>query len=322
MKIAKHSVNHLGVKRSALLALVVIATSVPLAALAEPPDANHYPIHLSGKYAVDDQFVFRTTMTDKYDYQYSYVNGMVQRLDPVKTVYEFEGAVRIISVDSKKQPVKSAFTVKKFSRADQNDAPVEVLPSGTVLIVDGAAKNPQTHKYETGFSLVKGELTPEQLQAAQALIGAGAPDSPTEDEMWGTRGPKPVGESWPLNVESVSKGSSMGLEQWVLTPDHSKSSMTLLGAETLEGKPWIRTKLSASSNKRQPIDGQPAPRAASLQYNAEIMVPVEPKSPSFMIRIDAVSVDVTDEKGPAGEPARLRTIDTWHIDYSLTPLTK
>ncbi len=102
----------------------------------------------------------------------------------------FEGRVEILKIDAKQRPIRLAFTVEKFAKME-GGVTIELLKPGSLVVVDGAEKQP--------ISLKDGSIESTAREAFELVYSAHKPESPTDDEIFGTKDEKNIGDSWPIN---------------------------------------------------------------------------------------------------------------------------
>ena len=132
---------------------------------------------------------------------------------------EFQGRAEILAVDGKGRPIRIAFTVERFTKAEGGNV-VELLKPGSVIVADGSLKVP--------LSLKEGEMGEAARQAFGVLHSPHKPGDLTDDEVFGTTEPKSIGDSWPMNSKLASE--DLGKTGPQIPPER------LLGTTTLAGK--------------------------------------------------------------------------------------
>ncbi|HET6246240.1 MAG TPA: hypothetical protein VFE47_00945 [Tepidisphaeraceae bacterium] len=158
---------------------------------------------------------------------------------------ELEGTLEILQVDSKGSPTKLSLTVKKCAKTGADAA--EILPAGAVVVAeesDGKSK----------FTLKDGELTPEQSEALSLLVSVAAPDSPTDDEAFGSAQPRKPGDSWDVNREKIAE--SANAHGVVVKADDIQGKVTMGPVTKVADKTYLNYKGEFSVDKLTvPIPG-------------------------------------------------------------------
>jgi hypothetical protein len=116
-------------------------------------------------------------------------------------------------VDASGEPVRVALTVAKFTKLE-NGATSELLPPGSVVLVDGGAADP--------VSLKDGKISDEVRKVFGVVYSPHKPGSATDDDVFGTKEPKSFGDSWPINAK--------------LAAEDAKKSGIEIPAERLQGR--------------------------------------------------------------------------------------
>lgn len=109
---------------------------------------------------------------------------------------EFEGLAEILTVDGKGEAIRIAFTVEQFIKTEDGEA-IELLKPGSVILADGSLKEP--------ISLKDGEIGAAARKAFGLVHAPHKPGDVTDDDVFGTKEPKSIGESWPMNSRLASE---------------------------------------------------------------------------------------------------------------------
>ena len=102
----------------------------------------------------------------------------------------FEGRALVVEVDSRSRPVKIVFTVDKFTKVEAGAA-IALLKAGTVIVADG--------KQDPPIFLQDGVLEKSVLEALHLVYAIHKPNDFTDDDIFGARELKSVGQRWPMN---------------------------------------------------------------------------------------------------------------------------
>ena len=119
-------------------------------------------------------------------------------------------AARVLAVDSTSSPTRIEYAIEscRQTAAGKTD---EVLAPGRRVVAE--VRNGQTL-----FADEAGEpLPPETRESLSAVLSAHVPESPTDDQIFGTRERKRVGDEWPINSDAAAH-------------DLSKSGLSVLAA--------------------------------------------------------------------------------------------
>jgi hypothetical protein len=134
----------------------------------------------------------------------------------------FQGKAEVLAVDQVGRPYKLAMTVEKFLKSE-GGATTDLLPAGSVVVTDGSVEQP--------ISLRGGVLEDSVREAFAVVFSTHKPDDVTDDEIFGSREAKAVGDSWPMNVASAAenvKGAGI-----VLPVASTSGSVSLVAKEKL-----------------------------------------------------------------------------------------
>ena len=130
----------------------------------------------------------------------------------------FQGRADVLEVDGKQQPFKIAFTVERFTKIE-GGVTIDLLKSGSVIIADGSQQQPIS---------VKDSTTEESVRDAFELIYfPDQPDAFTDDEIFGTKEAKGIGDSWSINPALLSAS----LKGMITVPEGHLSGMVSLVAK-------------------------------------------------------------------------------------------
>jgi hypothetical protein len=130
----------------------------------------------------------------------------------------FQGRADVLEVDGKQQPFKIAFTVERFTKIE-GGVTIDLLKSGSVIIADGSQQQPIS---------VKNSTTEESVRDAFELIYfPDQPDAFTDDEIFGTKEAKGIGDSWSINPALLSAS----LKGMITVPEGHLSGLVSLVAK-------------------------------------------------------------------------------------------
>lgn len=176
-------------------------------------DAQNYAVHMSKPVHAGQSYA---------------VTAAVTRLDKTLTgdrvlkaaefQVNFQGRADVLEVDGKQQPFKIAFTVERFTKIE-GGVTIDLLKSGSVIIADGSQQQPIS---------VKNSTTEESVRDAFELIYfPDQPDAFTDDEIFGTKEAKGIGDSWSINPALLSAS----LKGMITVPEGHLSGLVSLVAK-------------------------------------------------------------------------------------------
>jgi hypothetical protein len=210
-----------------------------------------------------------------------------------------EGTVEVLAVDDVGEESKVSCTVEKCTRISP-EGETELLPKGKVLIAEGQKK-------DTKFTLQDGTpLAEGASEALELVISLDTGDTLTDDDLFGTREKKAVGDTWPVAPEAVSKDAErVGV---VVRPGDVDGLFKLDGMEKAEGVDCLRLsgslkmkKLTRRADENDDDSGLPegfVVTGGSMEARYSGLFPVDASVGSLA---ESVSMTfVTDIKGKAG----------------------
>jgi hypothetical protein len=175
----------------ALAALIALG----VATLAQAVAAQDYEIKMDRPHKVGDEYAF--TSKGQSDDSSTITLGEKKVSDETKGFsYEIEARAKVLEVNEVGSPRKLSLTITKCTRTEGGKTVRIVEKSKTVVVF---RKDKQTVFEQDGQPLA-GPLA-EVLEDV-GPIGTG---SATNDEIFGTKERKRVGDHWPMNVEAAAK---------------------------------------------------------------------------------------------------------------------
>ena len=112
-----------------------------------------------------------------------------------------DGTVEVLKVDEKKRPVKLKLKIEKLSSADKPGIPeIEVFPIGSEVIIEAKGRR-------TVF-MFNGEVLPPETARILAMFISLPTGKVTDDDIFGTKEKKKVGDTWKLNKKEAAAGMS------------------------------------------------------------------------------------------------------------------
>jgi hypothetical protein len=130
----------------------------------------------------------------------------------------FQGRAEVIEVDRSGQPFKVAFTVKSLSKT-ANGETVDLVKPGTIILADGSLERP--------FSLKDGPVDQAVQDAFAVVYSAHKPNDVSDDDVFGSRTPRRIGESWPIDAAKGMK--SLAENGLIIAEGHLNGTTSLVG---------------------------------------------------------------------------------------------
>jgi len=159
------------------------------------------------------------------------MQGKVVREEKTALSAMFEGTVTVLKIDELKRESELKVVVSKCSKkVDGNDTAQEVLAKGVEFVV-------RLKGIEEEF-LIDGKVVSKELAEVLDVLFDLPEMKITEDDTFGTKDRKKVGDSWAMNSEMMAKGfASNGSE---VEAENIKGSMELEKVVEVDGKKCLR----------------------------------------------------------------------------------
>ena len=206
------------VARSLLLALALVASGSARAA-----DDTH-AVRLSRPTKVGDRY--RVDAKGKLVMQQRVAAaGQVAQSNETTIEVQLLAVATVLAVDSKAMATRVSYQVASCQRLKDGQTK-EIVPRGRTVVAE--------HKgQKTGFT-VDGEAAPAEVaEALGVVISAHEPESATDDDIFGTRDRKRVGEKWDINAPAAARDlSARGLK---LAPQDIAGHAKLEAVRTVDG---------------------------------------------------------------------------------------
>jgi hypothetical protein len=116
--------------------------------------------------------------------------------DEEKFSVECECVVTVLAVDGKGKPSKLSLQIEKLTRTDDSGVKELVSQGGTVTV---------SMQDDNEVSEMAGHRLSVPAQEAITVILPLSPNTPTDDELYGTDQPKKPGDRWPANTDLMAK---------------------------------------------------------------------------------------------------------------------
>lgn len=200
-------------------------------AFALPLAAQPYPIDLGRKHSVEKVQIMRVKTVEEQRLTTQGDQGPLNT-DLTHSQATLKARVERLSAWGAKI-YKARITVLEL-QVLLNGQPVDVVPNGTVLV----AENIQD---ETILSLPTGERLPEETQKHLRLVITALDDPEDNDGIFGSREPRNVGESWPVNSDLASK--KLREMDFQVPPEKITGKVKLLEATAVGRTPCLRLDL-------------------------------------------------------------------------------
>jgi hypothetical protein len=206
------------------------ASSTPIVAPTPPPPPPPPPTHkivLHRPSKVGDIF-HETTTVDKQESSVMKIGEQTKTKNESRHL-ELAAKVKILAVDALGQPTSTEYTIERFVAGQAPEQEVVIEP-GRVLTV--------TRGDEPTLELDRGRLSKQAKQDVEALLNTGEVKSITDDQVFGTKVPQPVGAAWP--IDSAAAAEALSEDKLRILPEGLSGTAKLLavreeaGGECLE----------------------------------------------------------------------------------------
>lgn len=243
------------------------ATASTLAAADEA-----YVIRLARPKKVGDRYRLDAKGTRR-DSQRLTVGGQPIGNEEKELSVHLVAAAKVLAVDAKSNATKIEYRVESCRKKTTSGqtTETEVLPAGRKVIVESIGG-------ETSFTTDPGKtLDTDTRDALKVVLSAHEPDSPTDDDIFGTRERQRVGDTWALNAAAAARDlSKKGLPV---------SAADVKGSVRLEGERTLDATKALEITARFRVEGMkvPVPEGTKLEksvmeavYNG--LFPADPQS--------------------------------------------
>lgn len=206
--------------RAMLLGLAMLGlTAVPVA-------AKDYKIKLDRPAKVGDRYRTWVTATKKEGLTIS-KDGTVLRQNDKTEKTTLQGVVSVQKVDKAGKLLKLQLKVEKFVDAKGD----ELLKKGDVVIAETIEK-------KTTYRLSEGTLSDDIKKRLSVVLKTKTRDGPSNDEAYGTKYRKKIGDSWKINSQAAGKSLK-------IAPKAISGSVKLEAVEKFEGHECLRISMKA-----------------------------------------------------------------------------
>jgi len=207
-----------------------IAPSPVASTAAEPaaealPDA--WPIVLHRRDHVGERYRM-TRVATEHRRSVLRVGGHIAREDELRRQVRLEGEVRVVAVNGAGKPTAREITIGE-AVLSEGGRTRELLPQGATLRASAGPRG------ESGpIEWVGGQLSEDDVEALRLVINTAARPV-TDDDVFGTDQPQPIGASWPIDAAVAARDLSK-IRALTVGPDGVSGSVSLLGVAEERGQ--------------------------------------------------------------------------------------
>ena len=171
--------------------LPLIGTIVLTLFIAETVQAQKYPIRLSSPDHIGKKS--HVSVIGSFNQEAaSTQNGSVLKSVSTNRLVIFEGREEVLSLDADGVALRESFTVEKFTNLENGVTGILLNP-GSVILTDGSQEKAKQ------IVLKNGVMSEAARTAFSWILAPHSPDRHSDDEIFGTKEPKAIGDSWPIN---------------------------------------------------------------------------------------------------------------------------
>lgn len=284
-----------------------------LAAAASALAADDYAILLTRPEKVGDRYRIDARGKSRQQQQIT-VGGKAAGNDDKQLEVHLVALATVLAVDEKLEASRVEYRVESCSQSSSGKTE-EVIPPGTKVVADSKGG-------ETSFTIGGRPVPPDVEEALKVVVSVHSSDSPTDDEIFGTRERKRIGEKW--GIQAADAAHSLSRSGLHISADNLKGSVQIDGLRTLDA---VKA-LEISAHIRADKVGLDAPQGMKvesgvLEADLSGLVPVDPKS---RVRLSdkmqmRMRVRVGGQKPETGEKVTLEVSMELSIEnnYSAAP---
>jgi len=259
--------------------LLVVSVAAPAVAADESYSVRlARPKKVGDTYRLDAKGMHRTQ-------QRIIVGGQLVGEEDKKQSVHLVAVATVLAVDTKSSATRIEYRIESLKASSSSLAEEEVLPAGRRIVAE--SKNGDT-AFTTDSPV---PLTPEAVEALKVVISAHVPESPTDDDIFGTNAKKHVGDTWGINAATAAR-------------DLAKSGLSVT-AEDLKGTVRLASVREAGGIKALEVSGDLRSDKIGLA------------APQGGILVEKTLME-GDFSGlvPADPQSRVQLSDTFHMRFS------
>ena len=164
--------------------------------LAVSIHAKDYEIRFFTPKKVGDKFSVDKSAEVSNDMAISMGDQVVNKKKVAFTA-KFAGEMKVLKLDDLKRPIEMELTVDALIRKSAGGEEVASLPKGSIVIL--------TKRLGHGVFLIDGKKASKDVSEILALFFSIPKTKVVDDDIFGTKDRKKVGDSWPINAAVAMK---------------------------------------------------------------------------------------------------------------------
>ena len=201
--------------------LIALALAAAVSTLSADED---YAIRLSRAQSVGDRYRLDAKGKTR-ERQRVTVGGQKTENNETEVSVHLVAAATVLAVDTKLQATRTEYRIESCRKSSSGKTE-EVLPAGSKVIAESKAG-------ETVFTIDGQPAAKETAEALKAVISGHDPDSPTDDEIFGTTDRKRIGDTW--SIDSATAARALSKREVSVSPKDLQGTVRLEGVRTING---------------------------------------------------------------------------------------
>jgi hypothetical protein len=252
------------------ISLVSGALTLPVAPCDAAQAAETHTVKLVRPYKVGSEYKTEATAFVKH----------WTGADVIASAGELRGTVKVLAVNEKTGAVtKLQCTVAKLAKDGK-----EVCPSGAVMVAERAPHQPST-------MTVNGQPVPlEVRELLGPMLGLGGPAATvSDDEVYGTDRPQPVGVARPIDKQFAER-QVVEDTRIPVVPGSTRGETKIIRMKSVGGVDAMLVRLKLAYDLPPAKDARPGAtpiEGGSISDTYEILLPVDPSKPPISMTDDS-----------------------------------
>jgi len=238
-----------------------------------PADGTKYELRLARPSKVGDTFHIDATGATKSS---TLLTVGDKEKEPVAELYgiSLTGTIKVLEVSKSGAETRLMLKVDTCM-ATVNKQNLPLLPAGTELVARW-----DKDKRKTVFELGDKPLPDDVGELLDLVVNTSDPESASDDEIFGTKEKRAVGDTWPINADAAAK--ELGRIGLKVKPEDLYGESTI-AEQTRSGEVpslVVKTEFKARSlTSDDKADRKVAIRSGSLRIETSVTLPVDPALP-------------------------------------------
>jgi hypothetical protein len=278
------------------------------------PAADDYVVRLSRPAKVGDHYRLDARGT-KREQERVTIGGQVQKKSNEYSVH-LVALATVLAVDSRSDATRTEYLVESC-RKTSSGRTEDVLPAGRKIVADSGGRG------ETVFTVDGDPVLEDISKALKVVITAHAPDSPADDEIFGTSDRKRVGDRWNINSATAAKDlSRTGL---AVAADDLSGTVSLDGVRAVDAVQVLEITAQFRA-ERMTVDLPDWLQLEKSSMSAEMaaLVPVDPEIPNVVSTGLKMQIRIVfrGQKPETGSPVTIDETMEMSVEKRYSPLRR